>query len=197
MSISTCPETFNLWVTAERIQCRHQQQYSINMLAGTAGECLARLHALAPRLTVNYYQDFLLHDLPKLLEDILWQSWVWMWYMHDGAPAHFSCVVRDILNNTYHVWWRGRARNTAWPPHSPDLNPLQFYTVRTPKNPCVCSSCWQQRTSLLHCGCLSDHLQLSWHLSMDVVVHNETCWGMHCISWRTSSALIINVLFQL
>jgi hypothetical protein len=24
-----------------------------------------------------------------------------MWYMHDGAPAHFNHVVQDFLNNTY------------------------------------------------------------------------------------------------
>jgi hypothetical protein len=50
-----------------------------------------------------------------------------MWYMHDGAPAHFSRAVRDVLNNTYHGRWVGRGGPTAWPPLSPDLNPLDFY----------------------------------------------------------------------
>jgi hypothetical protein len=50
-----------------------------------------------------------------------------MWYMHDGAPAHFSLAVRDVLNNTYHDRWIGRGGPTAWPPRSPDLNPLDFY----------------------------------------------------------------------
>jgi hypothetical protein len=31
-----------------------------------------------------------------------------MWYMHGGAPAHFSRAVRDVLNNTYHDRWIGR-----------------------------------------------------------------------------------------
>jgi hypothetical protein len=67
--------------------------------------------------------------------------------------------------------------------------------VGTPKKPCVCSSCWQWRgTSPLHCGCLSDYLQLHQHLWLDAVVHNETCCGMHLISWRTFWLLIINVL---
>jgi hypothetical protein len=74
----------------------------------------------------------------------------------------------------------------------------QFLPVGTPKNPCVCSSCWQQRsTSPLHCGCLSDYPQLSQHLWMEVVVHDETCQDVHWISWRTFWALIINVLFQM
>jgi hypothetical protein len=37
------------------------------------------------------------------------------------------------------------------------LESSQYLPVRTPKNLCVCSSCWQQRgTSPSHCGCLSD-----------------------------------------
>jgi hypothetical protein len=55
-----------------------------------------------------------------------------MWYMHDGAPAHFSRAVRDILNNTCHGRWIGRGGPTARPPRSPDLNPLE-----TPKIPCL------------------------------------------------------------
>jgi hypothetical protein len=43
-----------------------------------------------------------------------------MWYMHDGAPAHF-------LSNTCHDRWTGRGGPTAWLPRSPDLNPLNFY----------------------------------------------------------------------
>jgi hypothetical protein len=47
--------------------------------------------------------------------------------MHDGAPAHFSRAVRDVLSNTYHDQWIGRGGPAAWPPLSPDLNPLDFY----------------------------------------------------------------------
>jgi hypothetical protein len=49
----------------------------------------------ATSATGNHYRDFLLYDLPKLLEDVP------LWYMHDGASAHFSRAVRDVLNNTY------------------------------------------------------------------------------------------------
>jgi hypothetical protein len=47
--------------------------------------------------------------------------------MHDGAVAHFSHAVRDVLNNTYHDQWIGRGGPTAIPPCSPDLNYLDFY----------------------------------------------------------------------
>jgi hypothetical protein len=47
--------------------------------------------------------------------------------MRDGAPARFRCAVRDVFNNTYHDRWIGRGGPSAWPPRSPDLNPLDFY----------------------------------------------------------------------
>jgi hypothetical protein len=154
-------------------------------------------HVLPHWLTGSHYWDFLLHDLPKLLEDVPLAVRAWMWYMHNGAPAHFSRAVRDVLRNIYHCQWIGRGGPTAWPPCSPDLNP-ELLLMGTPRNPCVCSSCWQQRgSSASHYGCLSDYPQLSWHLWTDVAVDDELCQGVHWTSWQTFWALIINVLFQL
>jgi hypothetical protein len=50
-----------------------------------------------------------------------------MWYMHDGALEHFCCAARDVLSNTYHDRREGIGGPTAWPPPSPDFNPLDFY----------------------------------------------------------------------
>jgi hypothetical protein len=50
-----------------------------------------------------------------------------MWCMHDGASAHFSRVVWDILNNTYHDRGMGRGGPTAWSSLSPDFSPLDFH----------------------------------------------------------------------
>lgn len=49
-------------------------------------------------------------------------------YMHDGAPAHTARSVADFLTNTFshHIGGDQRAF-IAWPPRSPDLNPLDFY----------------------------------------------------------------------
>jgi hypothetical protein len=47
--------------------------------------------------------------------------------MHDGAPAHFSRALRDVLNNTYHGRWIGRGGPTAWLLRSTNLNPLDCY----------------------------------------------------------------------
>jgi hypothetical protein len=60
--------------------------------------------------------------------------------MHDGASAHYSRAVRDVLNNPYNGRCIGTWGPTAWPPRLPDLKPWIF-TRGTPKSPCVCSSC--------------------------------------------------------
>jgi hypothetical protein len=106
-----------------------------------AGDCFVGPHGLPLHLTGNHYRDFLLHDLPKLLEDVPLAVRARMWYMHDGAPAHFSRAVRDVLSNKCHDRWIGRGGPPAWPSLSPDLNPLKILPVETPTHPCVCSSC--------------------------------------------------------
>jgi hypothetical protein len=88
--------------------------------AGIVGDCLAGPHVSPHRLTGNHCGGFLLHELPKLLEDVPLAVRARMWYMHDGAPAHFSRAVRDVLNNTYHDRWIRRGGPTARPPRSPD-----------------------------------------------------------------------------
>jgi hypothetical protein len=74
----------------------------INVWAGIAGDCLVGPHILQHQLTCRYYEDFLLHNLPDLLEDVPLAVRAQMWYMLDGPPAYFSCAVRDVLSNTCH-----------------------------------------------------------------------------------------------
>src|SRR5258705_3354060 len=50
-----------------------------------------------------------------------------MWFLHDGAPAHFSRAVRDFLDAAFPHRWIGRGGPIAWPPRSPDLTPLDFF----------------------------------------------------------------------
>jgi hypothetical protein len=111
----------------ERILCTHQHQFSINMWAGIVGDYLLGMHVLPHRFTGNHYRDFLSYDLTKLLEDVPLTVRARMWYKHDGFLIHFSCAVRDVLNNTYHNRCTGRGGPTAWPQRSPVLNPSDFY----------------------------------------------------------------------
>lgn len=47
--------------------------------------------------------------------------------MHDGAPPHFNILVREHLSQVYGERWIGRGGPVAWPPRSPDLNPLDYF----------------------------------------------------------------------
>ena len=54
--------------------------------------------------------------------------------MQDGAPAHFSCFVTDVLNVIFPDAWIGRGGPIPWPPRSPDLSPLYFFLCEYIKN---------------------------------------------------------------
>jgi hypothetical protein len=79
------------------------------------------------------YLDFLVNTLPHLLEEVPLRVRLSMWYMHDGAPAHFSIQVGNHLNNTYPGKWIGCGSPMAWLAWSPDLSPLDFFVMKLEK----------------------------------------------------------------
>jgi len=109
------------------IESRHQHKFSCNVWAGIIGDFLLGPIFLPPTLNGNNYTQFLETQLPILLEDVPLQIRNQMWFMQDGAPAHFSRIAREFLNNNYTNRWIGRRGPIAWPARSPDLNPLDFY----------------------------------------------------------------------
>jgi hypothetical protein len=95
-----------------------------------------------------------------------------------------AVLVRDVLNNVYRDRWIGRRRPVAWPPRSPDWNPLDFYLWEHLKS--LVYTATVDNEEALHCGCLSDCPHLPLHLCADAAAHDETCRGVHRISWSTS-----------
>ena len=53
-------------------------------------------------------------------------------WLQDGAPAHFSTIVRQYLDETFDNCI-GRSGKISWPPRSPDLTPCDFSMWRTIK----------------------------------------------------------------
>jgi len=78
-------------------------------------------------LTGNTYEAFLRHELPGLLEDIPLMIRIQMYFLHDGAPPHYTRRVREFLNVFFPNRWLGRGGPIPWPPRSPDLTPLDYY----------------------------------------------------------------------
>lgn len=113
----------------EIIESRHQQKFSLNVWGGIVANCLIGPVFLPPRLDSETYHRFLTRTLPPLLEDIPIGVRRRMWFMHDGAPAHFSRLARNWLSqpNNYGNHWIGRGGPVPWPARSPDLNPLDFF----------------------------------------------------------------------
>jgi hypothetical protein len=101
-----------------------QYEFSVNIWAGIIDNNIIGPIVLPNRLNHIDYLQFIKYDLPELLPVLLRPI---MWFQHDGAPPHFAVDVRDYLNEAYGDRWIGRGGPVAWPPRSPDLNPLDFY----------------------------------------------------------------------
>lgn len=104
----------------------HQYGFSLNVWAGIIDNYLIGPFRLPRRLTGELYRHFLENELNTLLEDVPLDIIRRMYYMHDGAPAHFSRRARAYLQRRFGNRWIGRGGPIPWPPRSPDLNPLDF-----------------------------------------------------------------------
>lgn len=78
-------------------------------------------------LTGNRFLEFLINDLPILLEDVPLETRRTMFLQLDGCPAHYSINVRNHINGTFRERWIGRGSLFPWPARSPDLTCLDFY----------------------------------------------------------------------
>lgn len=73
-----------------------------------------------PTITATTYLDMLeQYAFPLLPPGTIFQQ--------DGAPPHYSNIVRTSLNERFPDSWIGRGGPTSWPPRSPDLTPLDFF----------------------------------------------------------------------
>lgn len=111
----------------EIVETQFQAQFALNVWGGIIGDHLIGPVFLPSRLTGESYRFFLQHELSSLLEDLPLLLRNQMWFMHDGAPAHFSTLSREYLNDAYENRWIGRSGPQLWPPRSPDLNCLDFF----------------------------------------------------------------------
>ena len=74
-------------------------------------------------ITADIYLDLLTkYVTPQLINsepNIIFQQ--------DGAPLHWGLCVCQFLNETFSDRWIGRDGPISWPPHSPDITPLDFF----------------------------------------------------------------------
>ncbi len=101
--------------------------YSINVWCGIFGQHLIGPVFLPLNLKGDEYLTFLRDSLSSNLHYIPPERRKCMWYMHDGAPPHSCQLVQNYLNKHFSNRWIGPGGSVAWPPYSPDLNPIDFY----------------------------------------------------------------------
>ena len=72
------------------------------------------------------YFDMLIDKIFPAL--IAWPNFEELVLVQDGAPAHWSVRVRNLLDVVFPNRWIGRDSGfICWPPRSPDLTPMDFY----------------------------------------------------------------------
>jgi len=81
------------------------------------------------RLTGDIYAKRFARWTASTLTDVPLQTRWQIYYQHDGAPPHFSQVVRQYLNHKFPNRWIGRGGAENCPPRSPDLNQITMCGV--------------------------------------------------------------------
>src|SRR5215510_5312182 len=91
-----------------------------------------RINSTAQIQTVTHVRRFKMLNvfdvvqIHTLLENVPLQTRQ-IYYQHDGAPPHFSQVIRQYLDHKFPNRWIGLGGTQNWPPRSPDLNQLDYH----------------------------------------------------------------------
>ena len=109
------------------VESNYQHRFSVKVWCGVTGDQLIGLYIFLQRLRGDIYANFLQDELPALVENVPLQTRRQMYYQHDGAPPHFSQIIRQYLNHKFQNRWIGHDGAQNWPPWSPDLNPLDYH----------------------------------------------------------------------
>jgi hypothetical protein len=186
MSISTCAQSHVIWVTADTLHYRHQYHFRSNTWTRIVGYLLFGLQ----------------ETISEISSHIISQSYCKLYHCHSINMAHewwlLGTFHQHFINNACYDRWLGKSLIHCMAPTIASFQSFDFILVGTSKNVFVCSSFSQRRcTSSFHFGRLSHHQQLPRYLWTDAAFNDETCLGVHCVSWRTFWAFIINVFFRL
>ena len=122
-----CLKVNTTGMTHLRVKSNIQHRFSINEWCGVTGDQLIGPYIFPECLTSENYPMFCNMNCQHFLEESSFQTRRQMCYQHDGAPPHFSQVIRQYLNLKFPNRCIGRGGKQNWPPRSPDMNPLDYY----------------------------------------------------------------------
>ena len=98
------------------VEACHEQRFSVNVWAGIVGDYLVGPYVLPKRINGQTYHNFIENVLPELIEGVPLYVRPNTYFMHDGAPPHFSVDVRRLLNNRFRDRLIGRGGPIPCPP---------------------------------------------------------------------------------
>src|SRR3978361_153384 len=104
-------------------QTHTQYRQSVNVWMGLLNGRLLGPFFIEGTLNGNKYLSLLQENIVPAINELQLNN---VWYQHDGAPAHYTRGVQNVLNATFPRRWIGRGGYIHWPPRSPDLSPLDF-----------------------------------------------------------------------
>lgn len=104
-----------------------QEEFSVNIWVGIYNNSIFGPYILPERLSAVTFLEFLENNHYNMWEEVPLNERRNAWMQLDGCPAHYGRQVRAWLNAVYEERWIGRGGPVAWPPRSPDLNPLDFF----------------------------------------------------------------------
>jgi len=62
------------------------------------------------------------------------------WFMQDGAPSHTASDATTYLKELFNSRLFALGTDHEWAPHSPNLNPLDFWLGELQSKPCLLTS---------------------------------------------------------
>jgi hypothetical protein len=111
------------------------------------GDCLVHLHVLPHQLTGTTADIF-----SYIICQSCWKMYPWQSEHECGTCKIVLCrTVRDVLKNTYYDRRESRGGISAWPPHSPDFNHLDFYL-------------WEHLKTLVYAAPVNSEQSLNHHI---------------------------------
>lgn len=104
-----------------------QMEFSVNVWMGIVENNVLGPYFLPHRVNGPIFLEFLEQHHADFIEAVTLNTRQQLYFQLDGCPAHYFRPVHNWLNEHYGQRWIGRGGPVAWPPRSPDLNPLDFF----------------------------------------------------------------------
>jgi len=109
-------------------QTRRVDQRGIMIWAGIHANGIIGPYEIEGRLTGEKYHDMLEEQILPNIDTS------YHWWMQDGAPAHGSSIVKNLLHQYFEDRVIALGWNPEWAPRSPDLTPCDFHLWGEIKN---------------------------------------------------------------